>query len=160
METYVFELWIYLDLMLYYLFKSLILISCFPSRTISCWMVFSSRFPLKMVFSCWLLLEIINIPLISNWVFSASACFLCEFDVLFLMHNALLKMLNGHVNILKNEHVNIFGHSNLKMTETWCWTLCSKVWYWYHIFRAEQSYVEWFFRADTFLAFANFLFSL
>jgi hypothetical protein len=33
------------------------------------------------------------------------------FDVLFLMHNALLKML-------LYEHVNIFGHSNLKMTET------------------------------------------
>jgi len=59
------------------------------------------------------------------------------FDVLFLMHNALLKMLFY-------EHLNMFGHSNLKMTETWCWTLCSKVWYWYHVFLAEQSYVECF----------------
>jgi hypothetical protein len=33
------------------------------------------------------------------------------FDVLFLMHNALLKMLFY-------EHLNMFGHSNLKMTET------------------------------------------
>jgi hypothetical protein len=79
--------------------------------------------------------------------------FSLQFDVLFLMHNAFLKML-------LYEHVNIFGHSNLQMTETWCWTLCSKVGYWYHVFLAEQSYVEWFFRADTLLAFANFLFFL
>jgi hypothetical protein len=42
--------------------------------------------------------------------------------------------------MLLYEYVNVFGHSNLKMTETW-----------YHAFLAEQSHVEWFFRADTLL---------
>jgi hypothetical protein len=42
--------------------------------------------------------------------------------------------------MLLYEYVNVFGHSNLKMTETW-----------FHAFLAEQSHVEWFFRADTLL---------
>jgi len=47
--------------------------------------------------------------------------------------------------IIPNVPLNIFGHSNLKMTATWCWTLCSKVWYWFHVFLAEQSMLNGFF---------------